>query len=111
MTETLAGNLLFIGQEAGGPAHVHKDITALNALNRTGDNLSFALAKFSNHGSFFRLANFLHNHLLGGLGGNAAVVPPAFNRKDNFLVKLGVFFNLTGILEQNVVLGVINNLF
>ena len=107
LAEALARNLLFIRQKPGCPSHVDENIAALDALDRAGDDFAFAFAEFGDHGSLFRLTDFLHDDLLGGLGGDTAVFPLALDREDDFFIQLRVFLDFARVGQEDMMLGIV----
>ena len=70
--EALQPRLLSPGESGLCRSQVDNHVGALGSLHQAGDHLSDSLAVFCKDALPFRLANFLQNHLLGRLGGNAS---------------------------------------
>jgi len=70
----LAGDLLFLGQERLGAAEVYDPAGPVAALDDAGNDLALAVLVFLVDDLLLGVAHALDDHLLGGLGGDAAEV-------------------------------------
>src|SRR5689334_19960181 len=70
--EHLARNLLVAADDALGAAEVDDDMAELDALDDAGDDLAGPLLEFLILPLALGVADLLEDHLLGGLGGDAA---------------------------------------
>jgi hypothetical protein len=74
----------------------------LNALDETGDDFALLVAEFVEDGKLFRFTDFLDDHLLCSLGGNASEVVLRLKREDDFRTKTGVLADAARILDEDV---------
>src|SRR3989344_1440413 len=107
LRKSLSRYLLFVWQEARGLAKIDEDVTALHSLHCAGNNFTLLSAIFANQMHLLRLADLLHDHLLGSLRGNPAVVSLRLDREDNLFTNLSIFLNLFSIFQKNVMLRVV----
>ncbi len=68
----LARDLLVAADDALGAAEVDDDMAELDALDDAGDDLAGAVLEFLELALALGVADLLEDHLLGGLGGDAA---------------------------------------
>ena len=86
----------------GVATQIQIDIATLDALDDTVDQLALAVAVGVNHLLAFRLAYTLHDHLLGGLRGNAAELH-VVHRLFDHAADLDVGVDGQRVLEQDLV--------
>ena len=70
--EVLARDGLVALEQGLGPAQIHDHVAVFDALDEAVDDFADAVLVFFVLALAFGLAHFLHDHLLGGLGGDAA---------------------------------------
>ena len=106
----LGRDLLFVGDDAHGAAHVDEYGAAFDALDGAGDDLALFLAVFSEDRSLFSLADLLDDDLLCSLGGDASVVAFDFEGKDDLVANSSVFLDPFRVCEKDVMFGVVADL-
>jgi hypothetical protein len=100
----LARDLFVVGKYRGRAAEVDEKIAAFKTLHVAGHDLAFALAVLFYDRSALCFADFLHDHLFGGLCGDAAEIFASLEWERNFFVELRVFFHALRVLEHDVLL-------
>src|SRR5690606_42071910 len=74
-THDVARDRLVLGDERlGVAAQVDVDVAALDALDDAGDQFAYAILPLVHDLRALGFAHALHDHLLGGLGGDAAEI-------------------------------------
>ena len=110
LVEALTGDLLVAGQHGGTAlAQVEHDIAALmvNGNNGGGDQLMRAGLHLAALQVALALAQALTDHVLGGLGGDAAELF-GFQLGDHALADLVALADLLGILQADLGVGVLD---
>jgi len=72
--ERLARQQFVAAQQRLGTGQIDRDVAELHALDQTVDDLALAVLEFLELALALGFAHFLHDHLLGGLGGDAAEI-------------------------------------
>ena len=105
----LAGHLLAHRQDGLGPAQIHDDVAALEAADDAGDQLALLVPVLVEDVLALGLAHALQDHLLGGLGGDAAEGLPGAVQLQHvavfgvLLLGLGLILLVVEDLEQQLV--------
>jgi hypothetical protein len=102
----LAGDLFLVGKHAGSPADIHENSAALHSLHTSGHHVALAAAEFVHNGDLFSFPELLNDDLLGGLGGDAAVVFLGFERENELVAELSVLLDLPGVFNEDMLLRV-----
>ena len=100
------GHLLVGLDDALRAPQLHIDVAVFHALDDGGEDLVFLLAVFVVDHAALGLAQMLHDHLLGGLRGDAAKVA---GRDGHFhqVAHLVAAVDLAGLLKRHLALGVV----
>ena len=106
LTVPLAGYLLVVRENGGRAAEVDIEIAALETLDVAGDYFTLTLAVFGDDGSALRLADLLHDDLLGRLRRDAAEFLARLKREGYLLVELGIFLDAARIRYHDVLFGI-----
>ena len=83
-----------------GPAQIDNDVAVFNPLDHTGDNFTNPVLELFVLALALGAPHLLHNHLLGGLGGNAAVINGRQGLGDKFS-HLGLRLVLAHFVERD----------
>ncbi len=94
----LAGNLLFLGQNGLGPSEVDDPAALVAALDDAAADFAHAVLEFLVDEFLFGVAHPLDDHLLGGLGGDAAQIGHLEGKAD-FVVKLNGGIEFAGLFN------------
>ena len=87
--EGLARDQLVAAQHGFGAAQIDHDVAVFDALDQAVDDLAGAVLEFVELALAFGVAHLLHDHLLGGLRGDAAEIDRR-QRIDELVADLGV---------------------
>jgi hypothetical protein len=112
ITEGFARDQFVAADDAFAAAEIDDDIAVFDALDGAVDDLADAILEFVVLAVALGFAHFLHDHLLGRLGGDTAEIDRR-QRVGDKIAELGIRVAVAGQRQrdlQGVVLGVIDNL-
>ena len=105
----LGRDALAVGHDAFELAEVDHDVGALEPAHGAADDVAGAVLELLEDHLLLRLADALHDRLLGGLGGDAAEVVGG-DLHFQKVAELGIGFDPLGAVEGDLIVGVHDSL-